>query len=335
MSTQSNLNYRCDGVWLALLLALIITGSLRADEGRWLIVVENSAAMKSRLPSVDTVLKNLVMSDFGGNLRAGDSVGVWTFSDSLVTGKFPLTTWDPALAPGFMTNLLGYVDRLNYSGSPKFASLQPRLDQVIANSERLSVIILCSGTDSIHWTPYDDGLNDTLKQMADERKKLKQPFVLVLRTQQGKYAGATLNFPPQPANFPPFPKLPRELKAAAEKAAVQAAQAAAAATAVKTTNPPPLMVPAGAPPLIIVGTKVSTNVHDVPKVTVVSSNPPALVAMASNNPAMTLETVSNPIPVKNPSTNPALTQAAGTNPAMVTVKAAVSDTNTLAVGLLD
>ena len=132
MSTQSNLNYRCDGVWLALLLALIITGSLRADEGRWLIVVENSAAMKSRLPSVDTVLKNLVMSDFGGNLRAGDSVGVWTFSDSLVTGKFPLTTWDPALAPGFMTNLLGYVDRLNYSGSPKFASLQPRLDQVIA-----------------------------------------------------------------------------------------------------------------------------------------------------------------------------------------------------------
>jgi hypothetical protein len=140
--------------------------------------------------------------------------------------------------------------------------LQPLLGRVIANSERLTVVILCDGDGEIHWTPYNDGLNDTIKQTRDDRKKLHLPYVLVLRTQMGKFTGATVNFPPVPANLPPFPLLPREIKAAMP----------APPTNIIAVKPPPVA------PLIIVGTHVSADTNDVPK-------PPPAIVMVTNAPA--------------------------------------------------
>ncbi len=270
-----------------LLLLFLCTAAHAADEQRWLFVFDTSAAMKKRLPAVEAEIKSLLLSSVDGKLRTNDSVGVWTFDSQLHTGQFPLMWWQPERAALEATNLAAFLRGQKFSSNTKFDALQPTLNRVIADSERLTVLIFCDGADEIHWTPYDESLNAMLAQTAAERKKSLQPVVILLRTQMGKYVGATVNFPPQPVTAPPFPLLPREIKAI-------------------PSNPPPVVVAAPlpkpvapvAPALVIVGTHVSSNTNDIVKyaaaaasnaVVVAKSNPPVMVsnpvaALATNRP---------------------------------------------------
>jgi len=238
-------------------LVLLSAVAVRAEAPRWLFIFDTSSGMKKRLPAVVATTETLLRTDFASSLHAGDSVGVWTFDEKLRMGKFPLVTWDPQHAGFTISNLMAFVGKQSYSGTTTFDVLQPMLGNVIEDSERLTVVIVCDGEGEIHWTPYDEGMNETLKQTQDDRKKIHQPYVIVLRTQEGKYVGATVNFPPLAANLPAFPLLPREIKAMAVPPPV--------------VKPPPVVM---APPLIIVGTHVSSDTNDLTKLSAAPVNPP-------------------------------------------------------------
>ncbi|MDR3459272.1 MAG: hypothetical protein P4N60_17725 [Verrucomicrobiae bacterium] len=261
------------------------TGAQAAIEQRWLFIFNTSSGMKKRLPAVETQIHELLTKDFARGFREGDSIGVWTFDDKLHMGKFPLTTWDPKRTVMLESNLVTFVHKQSYSGTTSFAVLQPTLDSVIEDSDRLTVVIVCDGDGEIQWTPYNEGMNETLKQTRDDRKKIKQPYVIVLRTQLGKYVGATVNFPPRPANLPPFPLLPSEIKAVAP--------------------PPPVVVakpPPPAAPLVIVGTHVSSDTNDVAKysaanqvaASVEKSNPPPVAVVVVTQTVVHVAMVTNP-----------------------------------------
>lgn len=233
---------------IAIVLLLAVTAPAEPQERRWLFVFGTSSAIKKRLPAVESEIKTLLLASTNALLAKGDSLGIWTFDDKLHLGEFPLTTWTPERSPLLVSNLTTFLRKQRFVGSHKPDALQPTLNRIIEDSERLTVVIFCDGSEQIHWTPYDQGINQALKQAAAERKKSAQPVVLLLRTQMGKYVGATVTLPPLTVNPPPFPLLPREQKPV-------------------VTNPPPVIAPVvpkvTAPPLIIVGTHVSTNQNDL------------------------------------------------------------------------
>ena len=113
------------------------------------------------------------------------------------------------------------------------------LSQVIHRSQRLTVLIFTDGDGAISGTPYDDGINANLKAGASERRKHREPVIVTMRTQEGQFIGATVNYPPSTLNLQRFPPLPETVKAT-PKAAVQ------------TNLPPPPRV-VELPPLILVG----------------------------------------------------------------------------------
>jgi hypothetical protein len=279
-------------------------------DNRFLFIFGTSDDMKKRVPAVQEEINNLLSHNLGDQLRAGDSVGVWTFDQNLRTGQFPLQPWNPALAGTIASNINKFVGKQKYSKRTSFNALQPRLNQVIQRSEQLTVLIFCDGEDQIKWTPYDAGINQVLQQRQADMKKAHEPFVLVLRTQLGEYIGCTVNFPPGMVNFPEFPPLQAPEP---EKKAMRAAAPPAA-----PTNPAPL---------IIIGRKVETNWPPVvtnsapPIVTnlapVLPTNPPPL---AANNAEPSVP--SNPTPV-------AVTEAP---PAMPTQAVAAVTTNLVASG---
>jgi hypothetical protein len=214
-------------------------------DNRFLFVFGTSDEMKKRVPAVQMEINNLLAHNLDGQLGSGDSLGIWTFDQTLRTGQFPLQNWNPAMAVTIASNINKFVAKQRYSKRASFNALQPRLNQVIQASEQLTVLIFCDGEDEIKWTPYDAGINQVLQKRRAELKSTHQPFVLVLRTQQGEYIGCTVNFPPGMVNFPEFPPPP-----APEPAPAPASKHVA-------TPPPP--APSNPAPLIIIGTKVQTN----------------------------------------------------------------------------
>ncbi|HZL13730.1 MAG TPA: hypothetical protein VFC85_06255 [Verrucomicrobiae bacterium] len=246
--TPSKIFARPARILLALFAGLFFTPPIHAQIGtnvdnRFLFIFDTSSDMKKRVPAEQKALKELLALSVGGQLHSGDSMGVWTFDRKLHAGEFPLQHWDASDAVMIASNITRFIDKHKYSKKTSFAALQPVLNQVAANSERLTVFIFSDGETPMVGTPYDAGINSLFKEKQSQLKKDRQPFVITLRAQLGKYVGCTLSFPPAPINFPQFPPLP------SPPPPPQTNEPAPA-------NPPVLM----APPLVIIGTNVGTNI---------------------------------------------------------------------------
>ena len=204
--------------------------------------------------------------------------------------------WQPERSPATISNLVKFVQREWFAGDTRMNALQPALGNIIAASDRLTVLIFCDGNSQLDWTPYGSVINQTFQQNFAERKKSRQPFVLLLRTQQGKFTGCTVNFPPGEINVPAFPAWPEPPKPVVELPPPTPAPA---------PTPTPLTPKSAAvpvPALIIVGTHVGTNLDDLKKISAAAANPVTTTAVtnipATNSPAAT------PVPIISPVKSP-------------------------------
>ena len=184
---------------------------------RCLLVFDTSAEMKSRVPAVQQALNTLLATSMNGQLRLGDTIGVWTFNQELRSGQFPLQRWAPDDATAIASAINTFVGSQQYEEKAHFEAMVPLLNQLVQSSERLTVLIFCDGKGEIHGTPYDAGINQVFTQREHERQKARLPIVIVLRSQRGQYTGCMVSFPPQPVSLPEFPPLP-ELSSPPSKA---------------------------------------------------------------------------------------------------------------------
>jgi hypothetical protein len=316
MKTRTHFHRMISGAGL---LALLLGGisavpALRAEpaarkvDSRLLLVFDTSAEMKRRLPAVQQALASLLATNLHGELHTNDSLGVWTFDQELRTGQYPLQRWKPANSAAIVSNLNAFVASRRYSKKTRFEALVPTLNQLAANSERLTVAIFCDGNGVMQGTPYDTGINQIFKKRRDERQQTQQPIVIVLRAQLGQYVDCMVSFPPQPTSLPEFPPLPEP-----------------PAPAPKPPPPPPRPQ---APPLIIIGTPATSRVAPpapapppppMPApVTVAPASPaaPAVSTPANVSVARTVDDSQFTIaPALLPQTNAIIAPSAGPEPA--------------------
>ena len=289
--TDWNKSHRCGRLAAVLLAVIFSIPALRAQpteqtvQSRFLFIFDTSKSMKPRKEATEKALNTMLATSLAGHLHSGDSMGVWTFGESLQTKGFPLQNWNPDAAVSIASNLVKYMGKQSYAKSTRFEALQPLLNRVMQSSERLTVLIFCDGEGKISGTPYDDAINQALQEKLAEQKKARQPFVIILRSQLGQYVGCTLGLPPLPLNYPEFPPLPLPPPPPAPK----------------PTNAPPVPVVVGQP-LIIIGKKppagVATPVTNVPPVTVPEKVMAPAPETAPAVPSHTTATATNPVVAK-------------------------------------
>jgi hypothetical protein len=283
----------CARIFAVLLAGIFLIQTLRAQpteqmvQGRVLLIFATSSAMKNRVEAVQKALDTMLATSLNGQLHAGDSMGVWTFNQDLRPGDFPLQSWDPDDAVKIAANIKKFIGEQHYVKSGRFEALQPLLNRVIVNSERLTVLIFCDGETKISGTPFDAGINQAFQDKLNNQKSAHQPFVIVLRSQLGKYVNCTMGFPPQPVTFSGFPPMPE------------------VPTTPKPANAPPTAPAPVVPSLIIVGTKVESKATQ-PQMA--PTNPPPV-----NSPPVTNQPPTVPPPVVMPTNMPAAASVAPTN----------------------
>ena len=253
-----------------LLAAVLLIPTLHAQpaaqnvDNRLLLVFETSAATKKSMPSVEIFLKQFFAMDMNGQLQRGDTVGVWTFDRHLQAGQFPLQHWAPENAAAIASNITAFVEHQHFPKNGSFDELPQPLNQIMQDSEQLTVLIFCDGRSEIHGTPYDAQINGVFQQQA-KQIKAGQPFVIVLRSQLGKYIWATVGVPPAMINFPQFPPLPQPVEVTAPAA---------------PTNLSPVVI---VPSLIIIGTNVGTNLPPIVPKSEITNSQSSIVPLNPTN----------------------------------------------------
>jgi hypothetical protein len=273
---------------------------------RWLLIVETSRSMQRRSDAVVEAVQDLLSSGMAGQLRQGDTLGVWTFNDDLYAGRFPLQIWSSEAQKDIASRMLTFLKGQKYEKRANFDKVLPALNRVISDSRLLTVVLISSGDEKMRGTSFDAQINEFCQKWHDQQQKARLPFVIVLRAMAGQLTDCSLNTPP----FPPLmPRLPQETQRAAttQEKLLQALH-----------NPSPPVVP----PLIISGRKPQPEKAPAPKPqpTVVKADTPAPVVAALNTNVLPVKPVAPAAPLAQTATTQATPVMPAKPPAEVAPK---------------
>jgi hypothetical protein len=194
----------------------VAAGSPPATEGnRFLLVLETSKTMQRQGDAALAAIDELLSSGMHGQLRSGDTIGLWTYNEQLYTGRLPVQDWTPKSAKDIRERMLGFITQQKLEKTPDVKNILPMLARVVKDSEFVTVILVSSGEEVITGTPYDSQINEYYKTWRDRQRKSYKPFVTVFRGERGKLTQYAVCSLPWPIEIPPI---------SAEREAAQLAQ---------------------------------------------------------------------------------------------------------------
>ncbi len=226
---------------LGLFCLLPAANSFAQSSNRWLFVFNTSAAMRDRTNGMQAVTQDLLNTAMHGNLRAGDTIGIWTYNSELHADEAPLQTWSSNMEPAIAYNTLLFLQQHSFAKSAKFDNVLANMLRVIKISDTITIILFSDGAENIKGTPFDAQLTAFYKANYQSQKKAHLPVVTVLRGEKGVLTTNTLGLALAAADIPQVPP-PAPVKAMAQKPAPVA-------------SPPPKPVPS----LVIIGKKAETT----------------------------------------------------------------------------
>jgi hypothetical protein len=176
---------------------------------RFLLVIETSAATEKRAENIQKVAGAIIASGLTGHMLPGTTLGVWTFNDQLSTGKFPLRVWTPESRQHTAREVAQFLQQQEFKKSPRLAGVQAALTNLLAQSERITVIYITSGSQPLTGTPQDKLIAETFRSNAEKQRSLQMPFVTVLRATKGQVVAAAVTTPPWSLEVPEYPDVPK------------------------------------------------------------------------------------------------------------------------------
>lgn len=267
-----------------------------AQENRYLIVVDVSKAMLPRAPGSLEAIGELLATGMDGQIRQGDALALWTFSEDLYAGRFPIQHWSAADQGMIGSRVLTFLRDQTIGKVANLDKVMLAASYVIKDSQCLTMIVITDGDAKFHGTPFDNQINESFARLGKKQKKAKMPFVVVLRSEKGVLKDFSVSTPPRPIRVPEVPPL-----APAPQPSVQLTKAApattpAAAPEIKNlvpgaivfsgVNPKPMVVPDPAEPA---PAAQPAKVESVAKVVAQPAAPAAPTVPTNNAPALAVK----------------------------------------------
>ena len=201
------------------LLALLCCAAVvRADEivaNRFLMIVQASRDSRPQMTAVRTCVSNLFENRFTKQLHNGDTLGLWTFDDTLHAGNFPMQMWDGEEVEKISKRTDDFLKKQSSSREAKFAAVLPSLLRVVEDSEAITVLIFSDGFQPLQGTPFDTVINRVYLQHRETQRKIGAPFVTVLQARDGKFLHGAVSSAAAPLTLLPVPATPKPALAVA------------------------------------------------------------------------------------------------------------------------
>ena len=268
---------------------------------RFLLIVDTSSAMKKRAANIERVVGNLFVGGVGEQLHSGDTIGVWTYTDDLHAGEFPLQRWTPQTSGAIATGIVDFLKSRKYEKTSRLAPVIAQMKSVVADSDKITVLLLSDGESALTGIPYDASIAEAYRTNAADQRKQQMPFLTVLRAVKGKFIGFTVNTPPWPVEFPKFPAEPQLATAAAT--APKAKPASLPEPKVEVKPQPQIELP---PVLPATNPAPTTNALPAASIPAPEIKPPVppVMATTSSPPTSPLAISNPPTPIPAPEVMP-------------------------------
>jgi hypothetical protein len=220
----------------------LATGAQNVSSNRFLFVVDTSAGMKRHLTDVLSVAQDIIRSSANGQLHNGDTIGVWTFNETIYTGNLPLQEWAAEDSEEIALRMTEFFRQQPFEKRSRLDLAMTGVSEIVKHSDIITIFIVSDGSSPMQGTPFDQQINATYQQTLQGMKKERRPIVTVLQAKGGRFIRYTVNAVPWPVVIPEVP-IPIRLAGVAPAAAGIVATNAAGATAPNPLPAPPIIPP--------------------------------------------------------------------------------------------
>jgi len=174
---------------------------------RYLFVIDMSAAMaRQKATTIDTVHK-LILSGIDGRIQPGETLGIWTFNETISTNGFRAQRWNPQTRQDLANRIYRFLRDLKFAKKAHLEEVLAAVQDTAEVSGTLTVFLFADGTTPLSGTPFDGAINDIFKNHAVRMRKAKKPFVVVFVAQEGRLTAHAVSPAGSPIYVPPVKKL--------------------------------------------------------------------------------------------------------------------------------
>jgi hypothetical protein len=207
------------------LLGWIAAGVQAADATRpaprrFLLIVETSSASTKCSTAVESAVRQLVGGAFDGKMKPGDTLGVWTYQDTLDVG-FPMHFWKPSAAWPLSEAIVEHLRKRRWDQPPIWENVLTPLRRVADVSDDLTVAVITSpGSRLSMGAELDARIGAVYAEAEAGLRRSKLPFVTFFAIRNGKLVDAAVNSGIGPWTIPDPPVPPRPQPEPAREASV-------------------------------------------------------------------------------------------------------------------
>ena len=156
------------------------------DGHRFLFVVDISEGMRATDAANRQALFDMLFTGLDGQMRTGDTFGLWLYNDKLHAGTFPMQIWDekdPLPAASLATKFLRDQP---YAGKSRPGVFMPPLRKLIEGVRDVNVLVISQCKPALQGTPFDTNIAAIVRRKRDERETAAKPFVTALVARKGE-----------------------------------------------------------------------------------------------------------------------------------------------------
>ncbi len=175
------------------------------DGQRFLFVVDISSAMRDTDAANRQALFDMLFTGLDGQMRSGDTFGLWFYNDKLHAGAFPMQIWDEKDSLAVASLATKFLRDQAYSGRSRPDVLMPRVLNLIKNVRDVNVLVISHGKPALEGTPFDTNITAIVRRKRSEREAAQKPFITALAARGGSIigggviiAGETIPLPARP-----------------------------------------------------------------------------------------------------------------------------------------
>src|SRR6266702_5793055 len=188
-----------------------------ADGNRFLFVVATSQSMGRFEHSGRQAVCDLIYSGIDSQMRAGDTYGVWTFSDQIHAGVFPLQVWNPKATLPLASRVGLFLEAQQYGKGARLDRVMAKLLPLIRSVKDVNILIISDGESRLKGTPFDDRINSTAHKISFNARRAKKPVVNTLVARDGKIISVPIVIAGEPVKLPGLIALAQKPPAAETK----------------------------------------------------------------------------------------------------------------------
>lgn len=161
---------------------------------KFLLVVDTSAAMNQFEHSGRQVVFDLIYTGISNQMQNADTFGVWTFSEQVNAGGFPMQFWTSAKSLELASQTGVFLKNERYKGKARLELAIAKALTLVKTVKDVNVLIVTSGEASLGMSELEVKLRDAYQRKGQQAREKNLPVVLAFSSTEGEIAmaGVTL-----------------------------------------------------------------------------------------------------------------------------------------------